>query len=116
MAPLIGILAKVLFPVVISEVQKKISEKKDTLYKQPTDVPLEVAGPEAIKYVAAGSIASKTAWFSLALLIIGFLEQNQQLLTSLISPDKIGYVIAGIGAISFFLRGLTTKSLVEKGE
>lgn len=108
---LIAMLAQLLIPVAVDEVKKKLAEKQGVTTSVISTA--EAAVP-AIKAVAAGSMSSKTAWFSLALLVLGFVEQNQQMLSALIPADKLGYVIAGIGAVSFFLRGLTTSSLVEK--
>lgn len=113
MAPIFLALLKLAIPVVVSEVTAKIAEKTGV---EPKAVPaVEVLVP-AIKAVAVGSAKSKSSWFALALIVIGFLEQNQQLLSSLLPADKLGYAVATIGALSFFLRAVTTESIVEKSE
>jgi len=114
MAPLIGLLLQTLAPVIVSEIQKKIVTEKVGAYAEAKHVPAsEYVGP-VLKAVAVGTVKSKTGWFSLALVILGFLEANQEFITSIIPPKYLGYAIAGIGAVSWFLRALTTDSLVEK--
>lgn len=113
MAPIFLTLLQLLVPVVVKEVKEKIAEKTGVEVK---DVPaVEVLVP-AIKAVTVGSAKSKSSWFALGLIVLGFLEQNQQLLSSLLPADKLGYAVAIIGALSFFLRAMTTESIVEKAE
>ena len=114
MAPLVGLLIKALLPVAVAEVQKKLHEKDPQTFERPSDVPLSAAAVPAVQAVVAGTITSKTGWFALLLMFGGFLEQNQQLISSLVPADKMGWVIGGIGALSFLLRSVTTTSLTDK--
>lgn len=102
MAPLIAAAIKLLLPVAVSEVQKKLN------------VPVEEAAPIAVKAAVVGSVKSKTAWLAFAIALAGFFEQNQQLITNLVGPGYSGYVIAGVGAVMWYLRTVSTDGVVDK--
>lgn len=116
MAPLVGLFIKALIPVVVSKVQEKLADEKPHVYETPKDVPLSVAAAPAVKAAIVGTVKSKTGWFAIALGILGVLEINSQFISSVVPPQYQGWVIGGIGAISLFLRAVTTDSLVEKAE
>lgn len=123
MPTLITTLVNLLLPVAVDEVKKKMQAKSDQKAESTAtpvpDAPVitthEAAIP-ALQATFSGAVTSKTAWFSVALLVLGFLEQNQQLLTNLIPAQYMGVVIAGIGFLSLLLRATTTTSLVEKAQ
>lgn len=114
MAPLLALVVNALIPVAVTEIKKKIAADDPARYEDHTEVPTSVAAPIAAKAVAVGTLRSKTGWFALGLLVLGFLEQNQQLLGQLIPAQYMGVVLSGIGFLTLLLRTLTTQSVVEK--
>lgn len=123
MAALVPMLINLFLPVAVDAVRKKMQGESDTAAEAastpvpaaPTITVADAAIP-ALQQVVAGAVTSKTAWFSGALLIAGFLEQNSQLITNIVPPQYTGLVIAGIGFITLLLRTVTTSSLVDKAE
>lgn len=113
MAPLIGFLIQALLPVAVSEVKKKLAKDESTPYVEAKEVPTHIAAPIAAIAAAKGIATSKTAWFAGALLVLGFLEQNQQLLTQVIPAQWMGAFISGVGFITLILRTITTDSVVD---
>lgn len=116
MLPLVAILAQALIPVAVNEIKKKLSDDPTTPYETPEEVPTHVAAPIAAKAVGRGLVKSKTGWFALILLVLGFLEQNQQLLGQIIPAQYMGLAISGIGFLTLLLRTVTTESVVEKAD
>lgn len=104
---LIPMLINLLLPIAVDEAKKKLTA---------ANVPATVISPEAmaVKDVATGALQSKTVWFALILSILGIVEQYQGLLSQYIGQDKMGIVLAVIGAISVALRTMTNTSLSEK--
>lgn len=59
-----------------------------------------------------GSLKSKTAWWSLALVVIGVLQDNMDLITQIIGADNVGKFVTAAGVVTYLLR-LVTKAPVE---
>lgn len=116
MAPLLAFLVNALIPVAVDEVKKKIASSEPHAYEDHTDVPTVVAAPIAAKAAAVGLVKSKTSWFGVALLVLGFLEQNSQLLETVVPTQYFGLFMSGVGFLTILLRTITTTSVVEKGE
>jgi len=64
--------------------------------------------------VLIGSLKSKTAWFAAALVVIGALQTNMDVVTNLVGADNIGWVMSAIGAVAYILRLVTNQPLAEK--
>lgn len=109
MAPLLALAIQTLIPVAVKEVEKRYLTA-DT-YSTPTQTEIAI---EAVKDTAIGSLKSKTSWASLGIGILGVLEAHQGLLTDYVGQGNMGYVIAGIAALTYFLRTITTTSIVDK--
>jgi|LakMenEpi03Aug12_release.lakeMendotaPanAssembly.Ray.scaffolds.fasta_scaffold5108932_1 hypothetical protein len=60
------------------------------------------------------ALKSKTILFSLLLAVLGAVEQNTAMVTSLVGPQNTGLAMLVIGAIVAALRAVTTKALSEK--
>jgi len=60
------------------------------------------------------ALKSKTILFSLLLAVLGAVEQNTAMVTSLVGPQNTGLAMLVIGAIVAALRTVTTKPLSEK--
>lgn len=116
MAPALLFLLKMAAPVVVDEVRKRIADDKPHIYETHQDVPASVVLVPAVKALVVGSAKSRTQWLGLAVLVLGFLQVNQQLITNLLPPQWVGYGIATVGALSLFLRAATGESLVEKAD
>lgn len=99
MAPLVGLLARILVPVLVKEVVKKAVTKTKEADMGKT---LE------------GAIASKTMWFSAVLAVLGLVEQYQGLLTGLLGADKMGVVLLVVSVVTAALRAVTNSSLKDK--
>lgn len=123
MGALVPMLINFFLPVAVDAVRKKMQGDSDKVAEAasvpvpaaPTITVKDAAVP-ALQQVVAGAVTSKTAWFSAALLLAGFLEQNSQFITSIVPPKYTGLVIAGIGFITLLLRTVTTSSLVDKAD
>jgi len=61
-----------------------------------------------------GSIKSKTAWFAAALVVLGALQTNMDVVTNLVGVGNVGWVMSAIGAVVYVLRMATSKPLDEK--
>lgn len=116
MVPLVAVLIQALLPVAVNEVKKQIASGDPHIYEDHTDVPTAVAAPIAAKAAVKGLIKSKTSWFGVALLILGFLEQNQQLLATVVPTEYFGVFMSGVGFLTILLRTVTTTSVVEKAQ
>jgi hypothetical protein len=105
--PLIPMLINFLLPIAVEEAKKKLTA---------ANVPESVITPQAmaVKDVATGALSSKTVWFALILSLLGIVEQYQGLLSQYIGQDKMGIILAVVGAISIALRTVTNTSLSEK--
>lgn len=114
--PLLSLLIQLLLPVAVEEVKKKIADKNPELYETHKEVATGIAAPIAAKAAFKGMLKSKTAWIGLVIAVLGFFEQNQQILSQLIGADKLGLVIGVCGGISMILRTITTDSIVEKAD
>ncbi len=60
-----------------------------------------------------GSLKSKTAWFSLILIVLAALTGNVEAVQE-VFKDNSGTVLSVIGVVSYILRLLTTKPLESK--
>lgn len=58
-------------------------------------------------------LASKTIWYSLALILLGVLQQIADVLPTFIQEQYLGFALAGLGVIGLVLRFLTGKPLVK---
>lgn len=107
MAPLIALLVQTLLPIAVDEAKKKIEAGA-----------VKPAAPDphmvAVTDTFSGAIKSKTIWFAVIVAVLGFVEQNQGLLTQYIGSDKMGIVIMVVGLIGAALRTVTTGSLGDK--
>lgn len=65
--------------------------------------------------VVVGAAKSWTMWFSVALVLFGFLQLQSEQLAALLSPTAMGWFNIGTGAAVAVLRFVTTMSLAEKG-
>ena len=61
-----------------------------------------------------GAMRSKTMWFSLALVILGFVYDNFSYVENLINPRLYGVFLIGIGLAVAVLRFVTTLPLEDK--
>ena len=57
---------------------------------------------------------SKTMWFALALVVLGFVAENFNYVQDIIDPKYYGISYMAIGAIVAALRFITTQPLGEK--
>ena len=57
---------------------------------------------------------SKTMWFAILLVILGFVAENFSYVQNIIDPKYYGISYIAIGAIVAVLRVLTTTSLKDK--
>jgi hypothetical protein len=57
---------------------------------------------------------SKTMWFALALVVLGFIAENFNYVQDIIDPKYYGISYMAIGAIVAVLRFVTTQPLGEK--
>lgn len=60
------------------------------------------------------SFKSKTALFAMLLTIAGVIQQNTEVITSIIGANNTGILMSGIGVVVYFLRWVTTTSLEKK--
>ncbi len=61
-----------------------------------------------------GSLKSKTAWFALALVVLGALQQNMGVVTEVVGEGNVGWFTSFVGAAVYVLRLLTKAPLDEK--
>ena len=61
-----------------------------------------------------GAMHSKTMWFSLALVILGALNDNFSYIEQLINPRLYGVLLICIGIVVAVLRFITTMPLEDK--
>lgn len=111
---LLGAAVNLIFPVIVDELKKKLAEKRPGVYNSHKEIPTSEVAVQAVKVAVVGTAKSKTGWLGLAVVTLGYLEVNHELLTALVPAKWQGYVLLGIGAASFIIRGLTSESLVEK--
>lgn len=113
MAPLLVLGAKILLPVLFNEAVKKLNQENVEA------VPVEEVHKEAARVAVAAAVksvkSSKTVWFSIALGILGVIEQHADVLGPMLG-QKWGWVLVAVGGATAILRTLTTTSLVEKAE
>jgi hypothetical protein len=57
---------------------------------------------------------SKTMWFALALVVLGFVAENFNYVQDIIDPKYYGISYMAIGVIVAILRFITTQPLSEK--
>lgn len=116
MPPLIALLIQAFLPVAVDEVKKRIHAETPEVdrYDSHKDIPTTQAAGEALQGTIVGSLKSKTAWVALAIAGAGFFEQNQGIISQLVGSGNTGYVIAAVGGIMYFLRTISTNSLVAK--
>ena len=55
--------------------------------------------------------ASKTIWFSIALAVLGAVQQFLPMNVGVISPSVYGYTLLAVGVISAVLRTVTTTAI-----
>lgn len=117
MPPLIAILIQAFLPVAVDEVKKKLYENTPEVDRGDShkDIPSTDAAGIALKATITGSLKSKTAWVALAIAGAGFFEQNQHIISQLVGSGNTGYVLAAVGGIMYFLRTISTNSIVDKG-
>jgi hypothetical protein len=61
-----------------------------------------------------GSLKSKTAWWALALVILGALQQNMDVVTAAIGGGNVGWFVSVTGVITYILRLVTTQPIEAK--
>ena len=61
-----------------------------------------------------GSLKSKTAYFALALVLVGAIEQNAALVSEIVGADNRGVFTAIVGVIVYVLRLVTGRPLEAK--
>lgn len=115
MPPLIAILIQAFLPVAVDEIKKKVFEADPADMDSHKEVPTSAVAGIALKATVVGSLKSKTAWIALAIAAAGFFEQNQQIISQLVGSGNTGYVLAAVGGIMYFLRTISTNSIVDKG-
>lgn len=103
MAPLLAAALKIIAPIVVREAVKKAADKVVT-----------TEGREEMKDVAVGSAKSKTMWLGLIVGILGVLETQQGLVTSLVGQENLGIVMSVVGGLTMVLRAVTNKPVAEK--
>ena len=59
-------------------------------------------------------LKSKTIMFSLLLAVLGTVEQNTTMVTSLVGPENTGLTMLAISVIVAILRAVTTEPLSAK--
>ena len=57
---------------------------------------------------------SKTMWFALALVVLGFVAENFNYVQDIINPKYYGISYMAIGVVVAILRFITTQPLSEK--
>jgi hypothetical protein len=57
---------------------------------------------------------SKTMWFALALVVLGFIAENFNYVQDIIDPKYYGISYMAIGVVVAILRFITTQPLSEK--
>lgn len=63
----------------------------------------------------AGNAKSKTSWFGTALIVLGAINDNTDLLKAILPNNAhVGAVISAIGLAVIILRNLTNQSIAEK--
>lgn len=111
MAPILVLAVKALLPVLFAEATKKITEGVN-----PPGESVQVeAAKVAVKAAVVSVRSSKTVWFSLALGILGVIEQHADVLGPMLG-QKWGWVLVAVGGATAILRTLTTSSLIDKVE
>lgn len=117
MPPIVALLVQAFLPVAVDEIKKKVHAETPEVdrYDSHKDIPTTQVAGEALQSTIVGSLKSKTAWVSLAIAAAGFFEQNQHIISQLVGSGNTGYVLAAVGGIMYFLRTISTNSLVDKG-
>jgi len=69
---------------------------------------------ETIKKWITRFSLSKTMWFGLAISILGVVQANSDILSTVLTPKQYGWLMLGIGIVIKLLRFVTTKPLEDK--
>lgn len=64
--------------------------------------------------IVAGNLRSKTSWAAVLLMAFGGLEQSGLLV--LVPDEYKGITLSAVGALMFFLRQVTDRSIIAKAQ
>lgn len=112
MAPILALLVQTLLPIAVQEAKDKIAAGEVKATPAPAPDPHAMA----VTSTLSGAVSSKTMWAAAILAALGYLEQNQGLVSQYIGADKMGIVMLVVSGIMVVLRTITTGSLSDKAD